>query len=307
MKTTHRYYADEQGDFNRICYYFIDHPEETRQYSTWCLGRFVDWKYGLWGGKLDKPGFWGKNAHLWFDSFGKLAGFVISESGGSHFEIVTTAGYRILFAEMLAWALENWGKRPLPIATEINAQQTMEAQILEQNGFTRDSTFFTSHFDLTIEPPEPFPLEEGFTIVDMHSHPDYRGQRRLRSNAFQGKTDLDDEEIERILPLYTHNHNGPIYHPQADLCVMAPDGTLVSGCEALLDAHNALADIERVCTHSDFRRRGFARAVIQACLALLREMGYRQAFITGYSEEAINLYNSLGAVKRTESLIYKLK
>jgi GNAT superfamily N-acetyltransferase len=307
MKTQHRNYAEEQGDFNRICLFFIDHATDTRQFSTWCLGRFVDWKYGLWGGKLDKPGFWNKNAHLWFDGFDRLAGFVVSESGGSQFEIITTAGYRFLYEEMLDWVLENWGERPLPITTEIKAAQTTEANILEQNGFTLDGTFFTSHFDLTQAPPEPFPLEEGFTIVDMYNHPDYRGQRILRSNAFEGKTEFEEGELERLTTLYTYGHEGPIYHPQADLCVKAPDGQLVSGCEALIDAHNALADIERVCTHSDFRRRGFARAVIQACLFRLREMGIQQAFITGYSEEAINLYNSLGAVKRTESLIYKKK
>jgi len=307
MKTTHRNYSDEMGDFNRICLYFIEHPHDTRKYSTWVLGRFVDWKYGLWGNKLETPGFWNKNAHLWFDGFGKLAGFVISEYGGSEFDIVTTAGYRFLFGEMLAWALENWGERPLPISIEINAAQTTEINVLEQNGFTLDSTFFTSHFDLTQKPPESFPLEDGFSIVDMGTHPDYRGQRILRSNAFQGKNEFEDGELDRLITLYSHSHEGPIYHPQTDLCVMAPDGQLVSGCEALIDAHNAQADIERVCTHSDFRRRGFARIVIQACLARLREIGIQEAFITGYSEEAINLYNSLGAMERTESLIYKLK
>lgn len=43
---------------------------------------------------------------------------------------------------------------------------------------------------------------------------------------------------------------------------MAEDGLLIAGCEALINAHGLEADIERVCTHSDFRQRGFARAVI---------------------------------------------
>ena len=78
---------------------------------------------------------------------------------------------------------------------------------------------------------------------------------------------------------------------------MAPDGRFVAGCEALIDAHNAEAEIERVCTHSAFRKRGFARAVIQECLYRLREMGMRSAYITGYSEAAIALYGSMGAVE----------
>ncbi len=85
---------------------------------------------------------------------------------------------------------------------------------------------------------------------------------------------------------------------------MAEDGRMVSGCEALIDAHNVEADIERVCTHSAFRRRGFARAVIQECLIRLHRMGIRTAYITGYSPEAIALYGSLGHVGESKSLIY---
>ena len=66
------------------------------------------------------------------------------------------------------------------------------------------------------------------------------------------------------------------------------------------------ADIERVCTHSSFRKRGFARAVIQECLDRLRDMGMRSAYITGYSSEAIALYGSLGALDEQQSFIYEM-
>ena len=78
MKTTHRSYADDTGDFNRLCRFIIEHNAHVRGFSTWCLGRFVDWKYQLWGDKQSAPGFWGQNAHLWFDGFGELAGLAIS-------------------------------------------------------------------------------------------------------------------------------------------------------------------------------------------------------------------------------------
>jgi ribosomal protein S18 acetylase RimI-like enzyme len=84
------------------------------------------------------------------------------------------------------------------------------------------------------------------------------------------------------------------------------DGRFVAGCEALIDARNSAADIERVCTHSRFRKRGFAQAVIQECLERLRAMGMRNAYITGYSPEAIALYGSLGAVEESKSLIYEM-
>lgn len=305
MKTTHRNYTDEFGDFNRLSHFISENNEHIRSHSTWCLGRFVDWKYGQWGDKLATPGFWKKNAQLWFDGFGKVAGFVISESGGCDMAIITAKGYRFLFEEILHWVLENWGDREPAVSIEITALQTLEIKLLEKNGFERETSFYRSHFDLTKELVDRFPLEEGFRVVDMHNHPDYRAQRILRQNAFAGQDDLSEEEISRLLKLYGYVRESPIYHPQTDVCIMASGGQFVAGCEALIDARNAEADIERVCTHSSYRRRGFGRIVIQECLYRLRDMGMQRAYITGYSEEAIRLYGSLGAEKRTESLIYK--
>lgn len=305
MRTLHRSYAEGAGDFNRISRFITGNQPYLRRHSTWCLGRFVDWKYGLWGNKLSVPGFWEQNAHLWFDGFEELAGFAIAEDGGSDIAILTAEGYRFLFEEILQWALEHWGSRGPALSIEITALQTLEAGLLERKGFQREDTFYTSHFDLTAGLVARYPLEEGFAIVDMATHPDYRAQRILRQNAFHGESDLSEEELNRTLSLYNHTHEGPIYHPQTDLCISAPDGAFVAGCEALIDARNAEADIERVCTHSRYRRRGFARAVIQECLYRLRDMGLRRAYITGYSPEAIALYDSLGAQARTESLVYR--
>ena len=110
MKTTHRNYDDHLGDFNLISQFIQDNNFQIRKHSTWCIGRFVDWKYALWGIKLSTPGFHGQNAHLWFDGFGNLAGFAISENGGREIALITTEGCRFLFEDMLVWAIENWGE-----------------------------------------------------------------------------------------------------------------------------------------------------------------------------------------------------
>lgn len=305
MKTTHRHYTEGKGDFNRIGEFILAHNTHIRGYSTWCIGRFADWKYGLWGDKLSTPGFWEKNAHLWFDGFGELCGFAISEDGNCDVAIITGPGYRFLFEEILQWILENWGDRQPALSFEITALQTMESRVLEHHGFQRQASFYTFGFDLTMELGECAPLADGFTIVDMHTHPDYRAQHILRQNAFEGKSDPSDAEVQHVLGLYSYARESPIYHPQTDLCVMSPEGAFVSGCEALIDGRNAAADIERICTHSAYRRRGFARAVIQECLHRLRDIGMQRAYITGYSPEAIGLYGSLGHIEQAESMIYK--
>lgn len=305
MKTTHRPYREEIGDFNRLCRFVIANHAHLRTHSTWSMGRVVDWKYGLYENKRAFPDFCGQNAQLWFDAFDELAGFVIAENGDADFAILTADGYRFLFAEMLDWVLARWDNRGSPLAIEITEYQVAEAAILQRAGFQHDRTFFTRRFDLTQELLPRVPLEAGFTIVDLATHTDYRAQRLLRYNAFSGKLDPTEAEVQQALLFYNHSHQGPIYHAPTDLCVLAPDGRFVAGCEALIDARNAEADIERVCTHSDFRRRGFARAVIQECLYRLQDMGLRRAYITGYSPEAIALYGSLGALAESKAFIYK--
>jgi GNAT superfamily N-acetyltransferase len=305
MKTTHRSYAEEASDFYRLCRFIREHHDHVRAYSTWSLGRLVDWKYGLYENKLSVAAFCDKNAHLWFDSFGELAALAISENGDTGFAIITAEGYRFLFEEILGWVIANWNDRGPRFSTEITELQGMEVRILERFEFQHQSTFYTRRFDLTSKPLKRFPLEPGFVIVDMLTYPNYREQRILRAEAFSGKSSLTEEELQRQLEFYNYIHAGPIYHPQCDLCVMTEDGRFVAGCEALIDARNSAADIERVCTHSRFRKRGFARAVIQECLERLRAMGMRNAYITGYSPEAMALYGSLGAVEESKSFIYE--
>ena len=138
----------------------------------------------------------------------------------------------------------------------------------------------------------------------METEADYHRQLLLRQNAFAGKTELSEEEIKQITQISRHSRDNPIYHAETDLCVVTPDGTFISGCEALIDARNQEADMERVCTHSNFRRQGFTRVVIKECLCRVKEMGVKKAHITGYSEGAIALYLSTGAQKQTEFYIF---
>lgn len=305
MKTTHRAYAGEAGDFVRLCGLVVTGRKEDWQLTTWCLGRMIDWKYGLWGTKLDAPSFCDENAHLWFDAFGELAGLAIAEGGDANIAVITRVGYRFLFPEILDWALNAWAARGPRFTLELTERQELEARALEERGFRRSALYLTRRFDLRRQPLLATPLEPRFAIVDMESAPDYRGRRILRANAFQGREKLSEDELREELRLDTISRGGPIYHAACDVYVRAPDGRLVAGCEALLDAHNAEADIERVCTHSAFRHRGFARAAILACLERLRGMGMRYAYITGYSDAAIGLYGSLDHVDELRCWIYE--
>ena len=57
MKTTHRSYSEVSGDFHLLCRFIVANYHGVRAYSTWCLGRLVDWKYGLYGNKTSFAAF----------------------------------------------------------------------------------------------------------------------------------------------------------------------------------------------------------------------------------------------------------
>lgn len=308
MKTTNRNYSEEQGDFHRLARFFM-RPMKRRTHTTWCLGRYVDWKYAQYENKRAFSSFCEENAHIWFDGYGELAGFVVSESGDATFTVHTVDGYRFLYEEMMQWAMETWKDRVTPqcgLSTEVTEFQDWEIKIIERYGLRPKVTFFTRRFDLTQDLVPRAPLEPGFTIVDMKCHPDYRAQRFLRMNAFQKRDYTSEEELQQHLKECAYACQGPIYHPDTDICVMAPDGRFASGAECLINAHALEADIERVCTHSDFRQRGFARAAIQECLYRLKAIGIHNAYITGYSEAAIALYGSLGAIDEVKNFYYEI-
>lgn len=309
MKTTHRDYSEEQGDFKLLTHFFTQHPTPRRKLSTWCLGRVVDWKYAIYESKRLYASFCEENAHIWFDGYGDLAGFAISESGDAGFHILTLDGYRFLYEEMLEWVLESWKGRATPetrLSTEVTEFQEWEIKILERSGFCCHFTYFTRRFDLTHELMSRSKLEPGFVIVDMKTHLDLRALGVLRANAFQKNDNVCEEEMKERIKYSNHSMSGPIYHPDTDVYVMAEDGRFAAGCEALINAPALEADIERVCTHSDFRRRGFARAAILECMHRLKDIGIHNVYITGYGAAAVGLYRSLGHADEVRSYIYEI-
>lgn len=303
MRTYHRPYSDAAGDFNRIADFITRHYAHIRTHSTWCIGRFADWRYALYDNKVAGADFWSNNAELWLDGFDRLAGISLSENGDTGFTILTTAGCRFLYSELLDWVLARWSGRGPVLSTELTERQETEAAALVRAGFGDAFTFLTQRYDLTRDLAVGAALEPGFVIVDMASRPDYVRQRLLRADAFRDKREYTEAELQRELEFDAHSRTSPVYHAPTDLCVVAPDGRFASGCEALIDTFNLEADIERVCTHSAFRRRGLARAVSLECLRRLKDMGLRAAYITGYSPEAIALYRSLGPASESASHI----
>ena len=141
----------------------------------------------------------------------------------------------------------------------------------------------------------------------MKTDADYRAQLLLWQNVFAGKLVLSKEETKHFAKISKYSLDNPIYSAETGLCVMAPDGTFVSGCKVLIDTWNLEADIERVCTHSGFRWQGLPGLWSKnVCIDWRRWVQWRLILLLGTVKERL-LYISLGYRKRTEFFIYKQK
>jgi len=290
MNVITRAYDPDSNDFKKICQFIIQDNQAKKEYFVWQPGRIIDWKYGLWKSNKYFPNFFRKNSQLWLDCFDELVGFAISENGDNMFYIFIKDSYAHLYEVIVLWVIEHWKNRDGALYTELTEKQTEQMLTLKKHGFvSKGASEVTRMYNLTeMETFQPI-LEDGFELVDMATHYDPVGLAKLKANAFRNQNSVS--EIDLLA--YEYIRESPIYKPEFDLSIINSQGEYVAGCEAFVDYENQVAEIERVCTHRAYRRKGLAKAVIQACFHRLRNHGIPTAFITGMSEEAINLYGKI--------------
>jgi ribosomal protein S18 acetylase RimI-like enzyme len=88
----------------------------------------------------------------------------------------------------------------------------------------------------------------------------------------------------------------PLYAPEHDLVVEAPDGSFAAFALVWWVPASRMGEFEPVGTHPDHQRLGLARAVNLAGLRLLRHLGARDALVFSRTSNAASeaLYESVG-------------
>nr|WP_246433974.1 GNAT family N-acetyltransferase [Spirochaeta isovalerica] len=104
--------------------------------------------------------------------------------------------------------------------------------------------------------------------------------------------------------LYEKLRTSPNYHADLDITVYSKTGKAVSTCTGWADSLNEIAEIETVCTHSDYRQKGLARIAMIKCLQKLKEKGFTKAYISSLNEITHNFYDSFTYKNRQKSYEY---
>lgn len=302
MRVYNRPFDEKQNDFEKMWEFLIEDYAYKNRMPIWTIGRLGDWKYGCWNEKKCFPNFMRKNAQLWLNHE-EIVGFVISEYGGSDFSVLSKRGYEFLYPEMLRWLKNNWNDREGELTTRAHEYQDRFIQVLEEEGFVQSGQDEVGGLYLLSEKAkEAITLDSEFSIEDMFEHPDLLGKTKLYCNAFGNKNEISNFDLLK----YEYNRESPCFNPRFDLSVVNKDGMHVASCVAFIDYKNNYAEIEKVCSHSDYRRRGLAEAVIRECFKRLYDEGIQYANLGGESTEAKGLYAKLGPIKSWKWFNYSL-
>jgi ribosomal protein S18 acetylase RimI-like enzyme len=238
------------------------------------------------------------------DGFDRLVGVMLSEDGNNIFFIITAPGYDYLYAEILDWTIEHWLPRYGTLKTEVHEYQEAALATLEQCGFLSLGVIATTRaYDLRARGEEAIGLPTGFRVVDMGENGDYRAKALVNKSGFEGQDQVSELELLK----FAYSRENPAYDPALDLSVVTAEGLHVASCVGFNDAAQGVAEVEKVCTHNQYRRQGLAEAVIRACFQRLRARGTGRAYITGYSAAANALYEKLGPCAHKRWFHYELK
>ena len=320
MRLRDRPYDEAAGDFDRLWRFLVQDYADRGGEFTWTVGRMADWKYNLGRPRKYAPTFLSKSAHLWFDDLGDLVAFAINENIDHEIAVFTKRNYGHAFGTALEWSVEHWAAWARPWDPEtaspndgpepsrelivyVAESDHREAAFLQTHGWVdlgRAST--TRRFDVAAAAAGVVELPAGFRLVTMAQDPNFASKLRLHSDAWSGGAPV----TELTLDLHEYSRTAPTYEPELDISVVAPNGEHVAGCTAFPDYENSYAEIERVCTRSDFRRRGLATAAIGGCFRALHEVGLETAYLTSFGDDAVDLYGKLGPIAEWHAHAWRL-
>ncbi|MCP4540349.1 MAG: GNAT family N-acetyltransferase [Chloroflexi bacterium] len=225
----------------------------------------------------------------------KLVGIAMYHKGRGTITGQALAGYRAVENEMYDWAeRQHRENRPeqakkWPLKCSVCESNTAQQAILTQRGYTKldaEVVFRKRALDIPIPKVSP---PKGYEIQDLQN---------ARDDVLVGRAAIENQVFERnITTAFFHRLlHAPIYRPEWDLVMVAPDGTVAAFCTLWFDTHHRIGFCEPVGTSAAHRQRGLAKALMLDGFERLRALGATTVYL-GHSASNVaanRLYDSVG-------------
>lgn len=280
---THRPYRDE-ADLRHLIE-FLAEQRARNPVQRWHVGDLV-WRM-YYSSRFDPT----RNVELWEDA-GRVVGFGwrYLPDGAD-----LMPGDPALLPDMLDWAQSGVAEGSLYLAT-LDACRD-EVACYERRGFSRAPAYgYLLRRAMADDFPAPA-LPPGFQLRPVAGKAEAAARAQLHRLAFDSQAVTDDG--------YRNVMDAPLYRPDLDLVVTAPDGRLAAFCLGWLDTANRVALFEPVGAHPDFRRMGLARAAMLEGLRRMRAHGMVSVLVGRVADNAAStaLYHSLGFAEEAAEIV----
>jgi mycothiol synthase len=283
-------YTFSDTEFKEMWQLLIDCYSITGKLHSWPFAELENWHYATWD---EPPEYFMDRVHLWRNEAGELVGFCTFYHETTYLQVHPE--YRFIEAGMLDWVERNWGGEGARIETHAYQYDSERKKLLVQRGYEDLGAAGNMHvYDIS----RPYPvldLPPGFRIESLAENGDYDDRVATERTVF-GSDYLDRN-------WFKGKSSAPSYSFDWDLSVISPEGQHVAFALAWIDRQNRAAQIDPVGTHPDYRRRGFAKALLSECFGRLHAAGIRRAYIESAPEPNISnrLYDSLQPVERYQA------
>lgn len=297
MNTNDTVYSNSEEEYREICD-FLDRSSTKTPFVLWESGRMNFWRHNVHASKDRDDRFFRDNVHVWRSNAGEIVGLCISEYGNNDLFIEVLPGYEGIYADIFRWIDNCWATTRGTIEIDLFSQDVQKIRRLKARGFSfvchseNKRIYDLERLDLG------YSLEEGFTIQAFSESLDFASRVALVQSAFDN-------------PRYTEaNLKGlmasPDYIDEYNLAILSPDKQHVAYCIGWHDsAQEGWGYIEPVGTHAAYRRRGFARAVIQECFARMKANGIHTVEIASRAEPHISNYLYDALSPQTKRKVHK--
>jgi len=294
MNVRGKAYGNTDSEYREICE-FLDRLSILDPHMLWESGRMSIWRHSLHAAKPVDDSFFRDNARVWRAKTNEVVGLCISEYGRDDLFIEVHPDWHSIYPDVLDWVESAWSADRDEVHVHLFDGDERKISHLQARGFV-----FTAHsenkrtYDLDTISLD-YPLETGYAIQTLAEFGDLEARLALVRSAF----DNPSYTIDRLNGMVA----SPEYHGEYDVMVIAPDGQPAAYCVGWHEAARVgYGFIEPVGTHADFRRRGFATAVIKECFARLKRSGIHTVEIASGAEPNPSnfLYDSLSPATKRE-------
>ena len=249
------------------------------------------------------PQTWQSNIRLWMQD-GHLIGWALLSPHEDAFDVFTGPSLRgdSLEHEMFAWAVEQMCAHDHVQIMWVAEDDEARIRWLEAHGFGREESHFVLFNRSLAGSLEVPPLPEGFSIRTSRGEEDAQLRSVASYAAFGAR-----KPFEEYWPRTLRFMQSPVYVPQHEIFITAPEGDVATYCIVWTDTLNKAGHFEPVGTHPNCQRKGLGKILLFESLRRLKAEGMNEASVcTNHDNEAaIRLYESVGFQKAKRLLTFK--